>query len=342
MSQLTWQTTARRIIEHSDTYNVSDIALVIHGGEPLLLGKDNMTWLLEDLSREFAQKKLNVDWSIQTNGLLLDQEWIDIFIEYNVPIGISIDGDEITHNQNRKTHAGKGSYADALKAVKLLQSSERNAAIFGGILSVINIDSKPNEVIDHFLSIGIESLDFLLPDCNHNILPYGKDSFSDTSYGDWLVKLFDVYINHPEKNFSIRIFDILLGLIMGYRESIDAFSPNPIQLAVIQTNGEIEAHDAFKASVETSTGFNVFDHTFDDLHDHYLISLQHSGVQGLSNTCLSCKYGRVCNGGYLPHRYSHENGFNNPSIYCLDIYKLIDHMSNYIKTMKSLVSQSTF
>lgn len=50
----------------------------------------------------------------------------------------------------------------------------------------------------------------------------------------------------------------------------------------------------------------------------------------LCATCQSCPIESVCGGGYLPHRYSETNGFNNPSIYCRDIMKIITHMQNHI------------
>jgi len=41
--------------------------------------------------------------------------------------------------------------------------------------------------------------------------------------------------------------------------------------------------------------------------------------------------------GYLPHRYSKQNGFDNPSIYCNDLMKLITHIQN--KLIEAIPSQ---
>ena len=38
----------------------------------------------------------------------------------------------------------------------------------------------------------------------------------------------------------------------------------------------------------------------------------------------------VCGGGYYPHRYSVEQSYMNPSVYCKDLYKLINHINNRI------------
>ena len=56
----------------------------------------------------------------------------------------------------------------------------------------------------------------------------------------------------------------------------------------------------------------------------------------LCATCRSCPEITVCGGGYLPHRYSRMNGFDNPFIWCVDILKLIAHLRNKIGFSKSV------
>jgi uncharacterized protein len=48
--------------------------------------------------------------------------------------------------------------------------------------------------------------------------------------------------------------------------------------------------------------------------------------------CNACHERAICGGGYLPHRYSRTNGFDNPSIWCQDLLKLFAHVRNYIDT----------
>jgi len=48
----------------------------------------------------------------------------------------------------------------------------------------------------------------------------------------------------------------------------------------------------------------------------------------LCKQCMACPLKEVCGGGYLSHRYSHKNGFNNPSLYCRDIIRLVTHLQN--------------
>ena len=101
---------------------------------------------------------------------------------------------------------------------------------------------------------------------------------------------------------------------------------------VIETNGEIEAVDVLKICGEsfTKTNININTHSFDNVFDNVLAEIYYNSGKYLAKKCLACPINEICGGGYLPHRYSSENGFNNPSVYCNDLLKLITHIQNRI------------
>ena len=76
--------TAARIYEHCKTHDLNEISVGLHGGEPLLYGKSRMHDLLTCFSR--ALQGMKIHWGVQTNGLLLDEEWIRLFAEYNLQV----------------------------------------------------------------------------------------------------------------------------------------------------------------------------------------------------------------------------------------------------------------
>jgi len=39
----------------------------------------------------------------------------------------------------------------------------------------------------------------------------------------------------------------------------------------------------------------------------------------------------ACGGGYLPHRFSRENGYDNPSTYCDDLYATYEHIASVLE-----------
>jgi uncharacterized protein len=77
----------------------------------------------------------------------------------------------------------------------------------------------------------------------------------------------------------------------------------------------------------SESGLNVLTHGFDDLAEGLPLVHQviHEGIP-LSRQCRECSDCRFCGGGYLPHRFSRRNGFDNPSVWCEDIRVLLAHM----------------
>jgi radical SAM protein with 4Fe4S-binding SPASM domain len=50
----------------------------------------------------------------------------------------------------------------------------------------------------------------------------------------------------------------------------------------------------------------------------------------LCEKCRQCKSMNACGGGYLPHRFSKENGYDNPSVYCDDLYATYEHIRSVL------------
>jgi uncharacterized protein len=46
---------------------------------------------------------------------------------------------------------------------------------------------------------------------------------------------------------------------------------------------------------------------------------------------------KACGGGYLPHRFSKDNGYDNPSVYCEDLYGTFEHIASVLERHVYLV-----
>jgi len=109
------------------TYNLSLPSL--HGGEPLLLGKAKVERIFKLI---FAERGQN---NIQTNGLLIDDEWIELFLQYNCATGVSLDGDTALLNAGR--------FADQFKIDRIM-ASIRKMKMAGLSVSVISVLRRHN------------------------------------------------------------------------------------------------------------------------------------------------------------------------------------------------------
>lgn len=302
-------------------YNKKEFSFIFHGGEPLLAPKSFYVDFMNKVEK-IQQELPNVSFyfDLQTNGVLLDKEWITLFKRLNISPSISVDGTKKAHDMYRVDHKGNGSYDDVFKSAKLL----RREMDFADIACVINIEESPQEIYNSFKKMNASYVNFLIPDYTHDNFPFDKNK---TAMADWLIELFEIWIK-DENRFKIPIFLGLLNSLMRLQEN----TKNESTVLVIETNGEIEAIDSLKACGHgfTKTGLNIKNNDFDDIQNTSLGNLYFNDfTKKLSNQCMECPLKEVCKGGRLVHRFSKENGFNNSSVYCNDLIKLIAHVQKF-------------
>lgn len=332
MSRETVHALLGRVATYCRDEGIREIAFVFHGGEPLLAGKD----FFRDFSRQ-ARTILGDDvspsYSMQTNGTLLTPEWLDLLDELGIGIGISLDGPAATHDANRIYHRGGGSYAAVRRAIRTVLADARFAELFGGVLTVINLEADPISIYDHFRELDVRRCDFLLPDGTYDHPPPAHSiSGSETPYAEWLITIFDKWFDSEDTSLSIRLFEDIMRLLFAPGFGFDSIGGGQNGALVIEADGGIEPIDVLKicGPAFTKLGLNVHTNEIRDAYSSELVRLYQSGAAALCETCRACPVMAVCGGGHLAHRYSSRNGFGNPSVYCQDLMKLITHIRNRV------------
>lgn len=321
-----------RVVEHCEEHSLKTFSIVLHGGEPLLMGIDRLKLFVESFLERGKQTGIEFVFALQTNGLLVSREWCEFFNEYEINVGISIDGDKETNDKLRVGHKGEGSYDSIVKAIEICSENYNNSI---ALLSVININADPVQTLDHFIQLGAERVDFLFPDNNYEDLPEqplsGKYSETVTPYGDWLSDAYDYWDSlDPSKKPIIRLFHNLIYKFCGITIASDMMGQEKNHVLVIETNGDIEPVDSLKICGDnfTKTDMNVVNSSLNDAFDVELARLYHDSSQHLSESCLNCSILDFCGGGFIAHRYSKDNGFMNPTVYCRDYIRLISHVQS--------------
>ena len=138
-----------KLLRHVGHKNVD---IIWHGGEPLLIGKQ---WITEAI--EYTNEVLSdfeISYSIQTNATLIDEEWIQIFKEFDFSIGISLDGYKELHDQYRIAKNGQGTYETIITNIKSLKSQGIPASLLMVLNStVIDLDKLWNTLEDLNLNL---------------------------------------------------------------------------------------------------------------------------------------------------------------------------------------------
>ena len=313
--------TARRIGEHARAHQLGQVHVVLHGGEPLLLGYDGLREVISTL-RSLIDPLTELDLRLHTNGVLLDEKLCSLFADYAVKVGVSLDGDRTANDRHRRFANGRSSHKQVQRALSLLRRPEYSH-LYAGILCTIDVTNDPITVYEALLAEEPPRLDLLLPHATWE-QPPPRLPGQHAPYADWLAQIHSRWVadGHP---VPIRIFDSWRAAWEGRPSGSEVAGLDPVDLLVIDTDGAWEQTDALKIAYENApaTGLNVFSHSVDEAGAHPGVAGRLTGIAAMCSTCQECLLVRACGGGLYAHRYRSDNGFNNPSVYCDDLKILI-------------------
>ncbi|SDN33938.1 uncharacterized protein SAMN04487981_104494 [Streptomyces sp. cf386] len=314
--------TALRLAEHAKAHALPSVQVILHGGEPLLAGPARLRRLCEEL-RGALDGVSRLDLRIHTNGVQLSPRFLDLFAEFDVRVGISLDGDRAANDLHRRYATGRSSYDKVLAALSLLRQ-ERYRHLYAGLLCTVDVRNDPVAAYDALAAQDPPRIDFLLPHATWDeppLRPHG----AGTPYADWLTAVHDRW-EAQGRPMPVRLFDSIISTLGGGPSLTEAMGLAPADVVVVETDGTFEQADSLKTAFDGApvTGEDVFRHTLDDVARHPGIIARQQGLAGLSETCRSCPVVRSCGGGLYAHRYRGDGTeFDNPSVFCADLKALI-------------------
>jgi uncharacterized protein len=310
-------------------------AVVLHGGEPLLLGPKKLDRVLSELRSSVPSE---CSFGLQTNGILINYEALNICFKNKTTVSVSIDGPKYVHDRGRVGHDALGTYDKVLEGINLLRKHPNATFLFSGLLAVIDPNSDPVEVYEFFKTLDPPGVDFLYRDGNHSRLPEGKESLRSTEYGQWLARLLEIYLL-DQNPLPIRFIDDLIKLILGGKGTKDGAGLTDFGILVIDTDGSITKNDTLKSSFNGADrfaqGWSVHRDSLKEILSSHEFAQSHALQRPTSNVCLSCPELRVCGGGMTLHRWRDTNGYDNTSVYCADQLLLIGRIRNRVASIRS-------
>ncbi|WP_246273567.1 FxsB family cyclophane-forming radical SAM/SPASM peptide maturase [Phytohabitans houttuyneae] len=321
---------ADRLGRHVRAHDLRRVQVVLHGGEPMLLGAAKLGQLAAAL-RAALPPGCDLRLGLQTNGVLLDEAALRELRRHRITVAVSVDGVAETHDRHRVTHAGRGSFASVRRALELLARPEHRDG-FGGLLCTVAPDTDPVACYRSLRAFDPPGIDFLLPHANWGSPP-ARPGDSPTAYGRWLVGAFDAWHGDPDA-VPVRLFESVVDLTLGGASRSEQIGLSPAALVVVESDGAIEQVDALKSAYEgaCATGLNVRDDEFDTALTHPGVVARQIGLAALGQECAACPVRRVCGGGHYAHRYRPGAGFRNPSVYCADLRLFVDHVRARVAT----------
>lgn len=332
MPQPTLEAYIRQLIE-AQPAGTPEITFAWQGGEPTLLGTAFFEHVVE-LQRRHAPAGMRVVNTLQTNGTLLDDDWIHLFAEHRFLIGLSIDGPADLHNRYRYDKQGRGSFADVLRGLKLLKAGgvEFNALV------VVNRHNglHGRRVYTYLRDNGIEFLQFIPIVERRGVGSHGEPlvqlgtwsggtpaatrSGDDTGFpgspeslvssrsvlpeqfGRFLCDVFDEWVRRDVGRVFVQIFDQALSAWLGIEPSLCVFRRECGRALAIEHNGDVYSCDHF---VEP-------DYRLGNVHTTPLVELANSDRQrafGAAKSATLPRYCRECDVLFACHGECPKNRF---------------------------------
>lgn len=273
-----------------------DLQFLWHGGEPLLAGRE----LFEVGIREQARCALpGVKFrnSVQTNGTLLDKDWINFLAEADFAVGLSLDGPDYLHDTKRVDKTGGGTHSAVVRAIEQLQST----GIDFGVICVIGSHHAgyADETIRHFHDLGVKHLD-LHQDIGKSD---GKFALGPLAFATFMIEAFETWLDLGDPSFRINIFDDFLLGWLGAHPRTCYFNGSCGSIVAVEANGDV---------VPCTRPFDRTDNTFGNVRfqsfnevigGERLADFRKRDAVGIART-QNCRWHRLCHGGCPQHRRS--------------------------------------
>jgi uncharacterized protein len=296
MSLETWEAFLRQYMTLCDP----PYFFVWQGGEPTLMGLSFYRSIVEleaRVARETNQgRQVQIGNAIQTNAVSLDDEWARFFKEWHFFVGVSIDGPARWHDLSRTNASGNGTHARAMAGVDVLR---RHRVDFNVLVVVSRANVRhARELLAWLVEQGFDNLQFSpcaepALDASGNIGRVTPESVTPEEYGDFLVEMFDAWLELGPERVRIRWFDNLAQMLWGRPSQMCQSSPM-CGYVVLEHNGDCYPCD-FLVESEWKLG-NVRDTSLDAMIEGERFSALAKAKGDLHPRCAECPWLTLCYG----------------------------------------------
>ena len=338
--RMTDETLEVLIRDYLESQPEGEVTFIWQGGEPTLLGIPFFEKAVV-LQKKFKRSGQEVRNALQTNGLLLNDDWGKFFSDQHFLAGISLDGPQDYHNTYRKTKTGEGTYSRALAGLKILKKYNVETNILACV-STANVND-PLVVYRHFRDeLGMCYLQFIpiVERANASGNQKGERltnrSINGIEFGNFLIAIFNEWVTNDVGKVFVQFFETCFGVYLGLPAAVCVFSETCGACLALEHTGDLFSCDHY-VQPDALLG-NIKKNSLKEL-----VFSQAQTVFGkdkkslLPKKCLRCNVRFICNGDCPKNRIvSSAKGDYPISHLCDGYYKFFRHIDQPMKTMVSL------
>jgi uncharacterized protein len=289
MSDETMEAYIKQTIE---SQNTPEITIAWQGGEPTLMGLDFFKRVV-DVEQEHMSPGTRILNTLQTNGVLLDDEWCEFLHKNNFLVGLSLDGPKHLHDKFRHDKQGNSVFDRVIKALRLMQQYE----VEFNILCTVNSENSkhPLEVYrffrDELDAHYFQFIPIVELDENKNIT---DRTVNGKQYGKFLIKIFDEWVARDVGETFVQFFDGVLAAYLRGFSSLCVLRPLCGEGVALEHNGDVYSCDHFVDP----------DYLLGNIHQTPINELVLSEQQkqfgkeknNLPKKCQDCEFNFTCHG----------------------------------------------
>jgi uncharacterized protein len=303
-------------------YVGDQVTIVWHAGEPLVLPVAYYREAFAILAAA-APPALQITHGVQTNGVLLDDAWIDFIAAHNIRVGVSLDGPRRFHDAYRRTRSGRGTHAQVLAGIQRLQA----AGLDFHVITVLTAEAltAPDDFFDFYVSRGIRHVGFNIEEIEG---PHRTSSLqrpgAREAYARFMRRLIARVRASPPDTLEVRELTHTSAMIADpeiaarRNEQVE-----PLGIVSVDTEGNISTFSPELLGVAHAgyNGFvfgNVHEHDLEDVLAHPAFVRAHAAIQaGVRRCAHTCAYFDVCRGGAPANKlFEHGDFASTETLYC--------------------------
>lgn len=306
------------------------LTIIWHGGEPMLWGIENYRAILAYMQQELASYK--VQNSMQTNLSLVNDEWIDLFMQYNVRIGFSLDGTHTIHDQQRVGVHGEPTFERII--ANYHRCKERGMHIGCIVVSskkhIGHIPELYRFMRDEAISFKFNPL-FCSGEAQNNIDDYG---ITPNEYAQMAIELFDLWYYDQQGEITESNFVEIASNIATGKPSGCMFSANcQDNFIAIAPMGDVMPCGRFCDNdlLQYSYG-NLHNETLADILSRIKQTEIYKRAEYIAQSgCAKCKWYNICHGGCLHDGFLASGDFKHKTFLCPAYKKIFAHIEKSLQ-----------
>jgi len=348
-----------------ESHRAPQVAVAWQGGEPTLMGLEFFKRSVE-LANKLKRPDQQVQYTVQTNGTLLDDEWCAFFKRNNFLVGLSVDGPKALHDVYRVNKGGAGSFDQVMRGFEFLKKHKVDV----NILCTVHAANQ-----DHSLDVyrffrdelDAEFMQFIpiVERVSASLLPIANKGWSDRpggdrplytiegnqvtersvdaqAYGNFLISIFDEWLRTDVGKIYVQHFDSALANWVGVSGAVCLFAETCGQALALEHNGDLYSCDHF---VEPA-------YKLGNIRETHLIQLLSSPQQikfgqdkkdSLPRYCRECQVRFACHGECPKNRFIQTpDGEDGLNYLCAGYKAFFTHINEPMKIMASLLRRGRY